>query len=233
MYISKGHRVFVVTFVLCRKMKKNNLKQEIFLLILVASFASANFFALAAIDTSKSEDGSVNFKSSSTNYQFDAEVGAPAVGRSTSSNYILDHGAYWEQYSPSAPKVETSGGGGGGQMTYPNSGSQIVSTPTSNASTTKVVTKFIKNDCNSEINCNSIAIIREIYFITEYVINQSNPFIDSNNASETSTNIIPRNIIYLLISLLLILIIIILYITFKRIKRRLNQVSIESKNKYD
>lgn len=62
MYISKGHRVFVVAFVLCRKMKKNNLKQEIFLLISVALITSTNFFVFSEIVTNINEDGFVNFR---------------------------------------------------------------------------------------------------------------------------------------------------------------------------
>lgn len=83
-------------FVLCRIMKKNNFIKEIFLLILVASFVSANFFALAVVGTTQDSAGPIDFKSSSSNYQFDAEVGAPAVGQSVSSNFIFDHGAFWD-----------------------------------------------------------------------------------------------------------------------------------------
>ena len=86
---------FVATFVLYRKMKKNNFKQEIFLLILVAFFAST-ILVFGAVNTSQDSSGPIDFKSSSSNYQFDAEVGAPAVGQSVSSNYIFDHGAFWD-----------------------------------------------------------------------------------------------------------------------------------------
>lgn len=189
-----------------------------------------NFFALAVVDNNTNQDGSVNFKSSSTNYQFDAEVGAAAVGRSTSSNFILDHGAYWEQYSPPAPTTETPGGGGGGQTIYPNSGSQTASSSPSEIPPAKAVVESIKYNCDSVINCGSIATIKEI---DQYIGNQSSPFIYSISRLKTSTNIIPRNIIYLLISLLLILIIMILYITYKRIEHRLDKDRIEDKNKYD
>ncbi len=201
-------------------MKKNNFIKKIFLLILVASFASANFFALAV-------DSSVNFKSSSSNYEFNAEVGAPAVGRSVSSNYILDHGAYWEEYS--APVENTfdgngeGGSGGGEQISYNNP--IFISTPvsTSSKSENKITIEYVKKNCNSVISCSSIAIVREIEMINQH---QSNLFVVSNNNLKIS-----KNLIYSLIGILLILIIIFLVLDFKKIKDRANESDIESKNK--
>ncbi len=52
--------------------------------------------ALFADSVSKQETGaSTILNGASSNYQFNAEVGAPGAGRSTSTNYMYDHGMYW------------------------------------------------------------------------------------------------------------------------------------------
>ncbi len=52
--------------------------------------------ALFADTVSKQETGaSTVLNGASSNYQFNAEVGAPGAGRSSSTNYIYDHGMFW------------------------------------------------------------------------------------------------------------------------------------------
>lgn len=52
--------------------------------------------ALFADTLDKQQTGASSIlNGSSTNYQFNAEVGAPAAGQSTSTNYIYDHGMFW------------------------------------------------------------------------------------------------------------------------------------------
>ena len=87
----------MATFVLCSKMKKIYFTKKIFLLMMLALMASTNFFALAVLNKTQEAVGPTNFNSSSANYKFTGEVGAPAVGQSVSSNFIFDHGAYWDQ----------------------------------------------------------------------------------------------------------------------------------------
>lgn len=53
------------------------------------------------LDTQESGTSTL-LNGASTNYQFNAQVGAPGVGRSSSTNYIYDHGMYWSEGAESA-----------------------------------------------------------------------------------------------------------------------------------
>ncbi|MBP9765983.1 MAG: hypothetical protein KBD12_01995 [Candidatus Pacebacteria bacterium] len=86
-------------------MKINKIKSNIFLLFLTVVFVTVNFFALAAISTDMNSAGPIDFKSTSSNYQFDAEVGAPAVGQSLSNGFIFDHGAFWGDVTGTVGKI--------------------------------------------------------------------------------------------------------------------------------
>jgi len=46
--------------------------------------------------TKQESTGAVDFYASSSNYKFNAEVGNPGIGISTSTNYIYWHGTFWE-----------------------------------------------------------------------------------------------------------------------------------------
>lgn len=69
-------------------------KQNIFLFVLATLVMFVSFAFATTI--SGSFAGPKDFKASSSNYQFDAEVGHPAVGESVSQNFIFDHGAYFD-----------------------------------------------------------------------------------------------------------------------------------------
>ena len=100
-----------------------------------------------------------------------------------------------------------------------------------NSTTTKIVVvveKPTENNCDSGTNCNPVATVKEIDLIT-----QSKPFVATTSIVKASTNIILRNLIYLLIGLILISIILILTIRFIRIKHSLNRVRVKNKNKHD
>lgn len=69
--------------------------------ILFISLSSAYFLVGAASspDYKSSQDnaGPIPFNASTTNYNFNAVVGEPGSGMSTTTNYIYEHGVFWDQ----------------------------------------------------------------------------------------------------------------------------------------
>jgi len=68
--------------------------------ILIAGAIVLPLFVFAASSANyrleqDSGGSSVEWHATSTNYQFDAQIGHPGVGTSTSANYIFTHGAVW------------------------------------------------------------------------------------------------------------------------------------------
>ncbi len=46
-------------------------------------------------DLNQDRGGTVEYSGASANYDFKAEIGHPGVGKSTSTNYVFDHGTVW------------------------------------------------------------------------------------------------------------------------------------------
>jgi hypothetical protein len=171
---------------------------------------------MAEIVTDENSSGAANFSGSSSNYQFDAEVGAPAVGRSISSNYIVDHGVDWNQYSPVAEVAQntSSVGGGGGYSNFAIN-QETKNSSTSSPTVSEVASTTIDN-CGYGIYCNSLAFIKNVELITTHLINnQTNSVVTVNSLA---INTITRDVIYLLIAITLILIIAILFTKFRKKK---------------
>lgn len=65
----------------------------------LAAVISIPFVAIAAtstnFDLNQERGGPVEYTGGSTNYDIKAEIGHPGVGRSTSTNFIYDHGTIW------------------------------------------------------------------------------------------------------------------------------------------
>ena len=83
---------FLVGFSFVKNMIKKKFKIFIFTIVF---FIYSAFFVLAQITNDSVSNQVMNFSSASNNYQFDAEIGAPAVGESESNNFIFEHGAIW------------------------------------------------------------------------------------------------------------------------------------------
>lgn len=187
---------------------------------MLALITSADFFAVAA---------EINFNSHSNNFQFDAEVGAPAVGRSVSSQYIFDHGAYWDSTSttnvvtPVTPVVTYSSSAGGvGEINIPS-----ISSSTTVATTSEDKTETVISRCGINIYCVSVGIIQEVEYISNKIRNdQSNVIVVTDNFVEILIKTIRRNVIYLSLAIILIMIITALFL---KLNQRLNKFRIKQK----
>ncbi len=79
------------------------------------------------------QGGVIQYNSNSSNYQLKSEVGNPASGNSTSTNYIVNHGMYWETAQNTTGTQENPVSAGGGSVpTNPEPNPIIPSEPEKN-----------------------------------------------------------------------------------------------------
>lgn len=148
---------FLVGFSFVKNMIKKKFKIFIFTIVF---FIYSAFFVLAQITNDSVSNQVMNFSSASNNYQFDAEIGAPAVGESESNNFIFEHGTIWDDENnyPFAKikwliqeKRDYSGGDNDAMifyLTFKQNGNVIY--------TTQLATSSVKGEYNEKIELNDL-----------------------------------------------------------------------------